>query len=219
MNVPTLPQHTFEAGSQRNEFDTPYASTDALAEMKETGLGPEWSWIRNPDPSRYVLLNGSLRIYGSPADLNETVCSPAFVGVRQKDVDFLAETCVSLGNARGGDKAGLTVFMDSGAHYDIYATADGKVGILYAMGVHNHREEFKVGKGRRIWLRVTGEADYYRLWYSTDGKEFKQAGINHTRYMSSETVGGFTGVMTGLWMQSPSGKGFADFEYFEYIPN
>lgn len=74
--------------------------------------------------------------------------------------------------------------MDSGAHYDIYATADGKVGILYAMGVHNHREEFK------------------------------QAGINHTRYMSSETVGGFTGVMTGLWMQSPSGKGFADFEYF-----
>lgn len=219
MNVPTLPQHPFESGSQRNEFDTPYACTDALAEMKETGLGPEWSWIRNPEPSRYVLLNGSLRIYGSPADLNETVCSPAFVGVRQKDVDFLAETCVSLGNARGGDKAGLTVFMDSGAHYDIYATADGKVGILYAMGVHNHREEFKVGKGRRIWLRVTGEADYYRLWYSTDGKEFKQAGVNHTRYMSSETVGGFTGVMTGLWMQAPSGKGFADFEYFEYIPD
>ena len=43
-----------------------------------------------------------------------------------------------------------------------------------------------------------------------------QAGINHTRYLSSETGSGFTGILIGLWAQSPSGKGYADFDYFEY---
>lgn len=216
MDVPTLPQKTFETRPERNEFDKPYSSSDEKAEMSGIGLGPEWSWIRNPEPSRYLISNGKLRLYGTSSDLNETVESPTFVGIRQQDIDFTAETCVNLNSAQSGDKAGMTVFMDSGAHYDIYLTSDGKVEILYAMGVLNHKESFKVGKNRKVWLRITGESDYYRLWYSTDGEEFRQAGINHTRYLSSETVGGFTGIMIGLWAQSPSEKGYADFEYFDY---
>ena len=219
MNVPTLPQQPFEAGPQRKEFDNPYVSLDQKSDVAAIGLDPDWSWIRNPEAGRYLLTEGSLRMYGTASDLNETVSSPTFAGVRQKDIDFSAETCVTLGNSSSGDKAGMTIFMDAGTHYDIYVTAEGKVGILYAMGVLNHREEIKVGKGRRVWLRVTGDADFYKLWYSTDGQEFKQAGINHTRYLSSETVGGFTGIMIGLWAQSPSRKGFADFDYFEYTAN
>ena len=84
------------------------------------------------------------------------------------------------------------------------------------MGVFNNIEEIPVGSSK-VWLRVTGDQDYYRLWYSTDGKEFRQAGIGDTRYLSSETVGGFTGIMIGLWAESPAGKGYADFEYFDYI--
>ena len=219
MDVPTLPQMPFEPQPARNNFDTPCVSQDKLAEMSSVGLGPEWSWIRNPEAGRYVLTGDALRLYGTASGLNETVASPTFVGVRQKDVDFSAETCITLGNASSGDKAGMTVFMDAGSHYDIYVTAEGKVEILYAMGVLNHREEIKVGKGRKIWFRVTGEADFYKLWYSVDGKTFKQAGMNHTRYLSSETAGGFTGIMIGLWAQSPSGKGYADFDYFEYAAN
>ena len=83
------------------------------------------------------------------------------------------------------------------------------------MGVFNNIEEIHVSSSK-VWLRVSGDPEYYRLWYSTDGKEFKQAGIGDTRYLSSETVGGFTGIMIGLWAQSPSEKGHADFEYFEY---
>ena len=228
MDVTTLPLQPLEPRPDRNDFDRKVSagsygtSTDsevppaAVPTMSGTGLGPEWSWIRNPEPSRYAVQDGFLRLYGTAADLDETVESPTFVGIRQQDIDFTAETCVSLDGARSGDKAGMTVFMDSGAHYDVYITAEGKVGILYAMGAHNHREEFKIGKGRRVWLRITGESDFYRLWYSTDGKEFKQVGMNHTRYMSSETVGGFTGIMIGLWSQSPSMKGYADFDWFEY---
>ena len=49
-----------------------------------------------------------------------------------------------------------------------------------------------------------------------DGKEFKAAGTGDARFLSSETFGNFTGIMLGLWAESPSGKGYADFEYFEY---
>lgn len=176
------------------------------------------AWLRNPDMSKYVLENGSLRLYGTGTDLDLLSESPTFVGLRQQDISFTAETCVKLEKARNDDKAGVTVFMDSGAHYDIYLTKKGAkwyVGIRYAMGVLKHVEEELAG-GSKVYFRITGDPDFYRFWYSEDGKEYKQLGANHTRYLSSETIGGFTGIMLGLWAQSQSEKGWAEFEYFEY---
>jgi alpha-N-arabinofuranosidase len=54
------------------------------------------------------------------------------------------------------------------------------------------------------------------LWYSTNGTDFKQVGTGDARFLSTETLGNFTGIMLGLWAQSPSVKGYADFDYFEY---
>ena len=206
MDVPTLPQKPFEPRQARNEFDSP--------------LGAEWSWIRNPELSRYVVEDGALRMYGTASDLDEPSVSPTFVGFRQQDINFTAQTLLSLRNTHTGDKAGMTVYMDSGAHYDICLKKDkgGRwaVEVRYAMGVLNHviEEPFS---GNSIYLRITGESDFYKFWYSVDGKDFKMLGINHTRYLSSETVGGFTGIMIGLWAQSPSGRGYAQFEYFDYL--
>ncbi len=204
MDVPTLPQKPFPAREVRNEFES-------------ERLGPEWSWIRNPDMSRYELDNGILRLRGIAAGLDEGSVSPTFVGFKQQDVDFTAETCLDL-TGGSGDKAGMTVIMDAGSHYDVYLTKKGgswKVVTNYALGAINHSEEFVV-RGSKIWLRITGEADFYRLWYSVNGVDFKQVGIGHTRYLSSETVSGFTGIMIGLWTQSPTSKGYAEFDYFEY---
>ena len=204
MDVPTLTQQPFEPRPARNEFDSP--------------LGAEWSWIRNPETSRYVFKDGVLRLYGTAAGLNEPSASPTFVGFRQQDIDFTAQTFLRLGNSRKDDCAGMTVFMDSGSHYDVYIRkAGGKnvAGIRYAMGALDHIEETPVS-GSKIYLRITGESEFYKLWYSTDGINFKMLGMNHTRYLSSETVSGFTGIMIGLWAQSPSSTGYADFEWFEY---
>ena len=43
-----------------------------------------------------------------------------------------------------------------------------------------------------------------------------QQDVADARFISTETLGNFTGIMLGLWAQSPSQKGYADFEYFEY---
>lgn len=204
MNVPTLPLKPFEARPERNEFDTE--------------LGPEWSWVRNPDPSRYSIADGKLRICGTAAGTDESIVSPSMVCIRQEDHDFTAETCLTLGNAGSGDKAGMTVYMDSYAHYDICLARKGGKTVIETtcrLGSLTHKEDFPF-RGSKVWLRVTGDPMQYRLWYSADGKDFKLAATADTRYLSSETHGNFTGVMIGLWAQSPSEKGRADFEYMEY---
>lgn len=220
MNVPTLPQLPFKQCPEREDFN----GTDFENPVVQ-GLGPEWSWLRNPDTSRYQVTAGLLRMYGNQYNLNEKSGSPTFIGRRQEDINFTAETQVRLRKPHSGDKAGMTVFMDSGAHYDLYIKKSygGKwaVTVRYAMGVIDHVTEVFVNSPK-VWLRITGEAEYYRFWYSTDGTEFKQIGIGNTRYLSSETAGGFTGVMVGLWAHCPDAEtnaitGFADFEYFEYI--
>ena len=204
MDVLTLPLKPFEPAPARNEFDEP--------------LGPEWSWLRNPVKERYSIEGGRLRMWGSAEGLNERKVSPSFVGFRQKEFDFLAETCVQLGNARSGDKAGMTVYMDYNGHYDVYVEKKGSklvVGTNYTFGPVNHVEEIPVNASK-VWLRLTGNRMQYHLWYSTDGKNFKEAGVADARFISTETLGNFTGIMLGLWAQSPSQKGYADFEYFEY---
>lgn len=35
------------------------------------------------------------------------------------------------------------------------------------------------------------------------------------RYLSTEVIGGFTGVMLGVFAQCPDNKGFADFDWVE----
>lgn len=219
MDVPTLPQKPFAKRPSREEFNGVSFENPIVK-----GLGPEWSWLRNPDTSRYQVTDGRLRMYGNGYGLDETSGSPAFVGFRQQDIDFTAETQVRLHKAHSGDKAGMSVFMDAGAHYDLYVKKGNggrwTVNVRYAMGAIDHVDEISVSSPD-VWLRITGEAEYYKFWYSTDGKDFKQIGIGNTRYLSSETVNGFTGIMIGLWAQCPGAgtdalTGSADFEYFEY---
>ena len=204
MDVPTLPLKPFEAEPARNEFEEP--------------LGPKWSWLRKPVEERYEIKKGKLRMHGSKEGLNELKNSPSFVGFRQEDFNFQAETCVELGKASNGDKAGMTVYMDYNGHYDVYVEKKGGkwvVGTNYTFGPVNHSEEVSVKDGK-VWLRVTGDRNQYHLWYSTDGKKFEEVGVADARFISTETLGNFTGIMLGLWAQSPNEKGYADFEYFEY---
>lgn len=40
----------------------------------------------------------------------------------------------------------------------------------------------------------------------------------NTRYLSTETAGGFTGTFIGLYAVSPDNHGDGIFDYFDYIP-
>ena len=51
---------------------------------------------------------------------------------------------------------------------------------------------------------------------SVDGNSFTTLSKMDYRYLSTEVIGGFTGVMLGLFAQGEDGDGYTDFDWFEY---
>ena len=211
MDVPTLEQKPLPAKETEWEFDEV--------------LGPEWSYLRNPDMDRYVIKDGRLRLYGTSIPLKSEEGSTTFVCYRQQDHNFAAETCLELTNAKKGDQAGLSLYMDTEAHYDIYLQKKGGkqfVTLRYSLGNMEHTEDFAVPSSK-IHLKVSGNPDTYFLSWSADGQTWNEIGSQKACYLSSETNWGFTGIMIGLWAYSPEKSGTvkpsdfsAAFDYFRY---
>jgi len=212
MNVPTLPLH-------------PVKQRDFSTDFNETKLGVDWNYLRNPLMKNYSLTEkkGSLRLKASPVTLNDND-SPTFVARRQEHIDFSATTELSLNNAKNGDEAGMSVYYSPQAHYELFLkkSENGKLKlqVRYHMGVLNHiANEIEI-PGDKIYLKVKGDKDFYSFYYSLDGKNFNFLSKINVWYLSSETNGGFTGVVLGLYATSPNKNtnAHADFDSFIYKP-
>ena len=211
MNVPTLPQHPAKQRPTLESFDT-------------ERLGPEWNYLRNPDRTCYSLneKKGSLRLIPAPISLDEND-SPTFVGRRQQAIDFTASTALTLSGGQPGDEAGLTVYMNSGYHYDLFLRREqgGKrtLCLRYRLDAITHIErEIPLEGNGEVCLRVEGDSRFYRFSYATDGKSYQALGKANTRLLSTETAGGFTGIYLGLYATTTATttKAHADFDWFDY---
>ena len=209
MDVPTLPQQPFASKPTRTLF------TDGK-------LGFEWVYIRNPHLENYTFDSDKLRLKSTSVTLNNSKDSPTMVCRRQQHINFTATTSVELQKASSGDEAGLTVYMSETSHYDLFIKQlPGKkqaVTLRYQLGELSHIEKEIILPQGNVQFRVKGERDFYSFEYATDGMTFHQLGRMNTRYLSTETAGGFTGIMLGLYSVSEksSSKGYAAFEYFDY---
>lgn len=207
MNVPTLPQQKVEAAPVRTDF---------------SNMGPQWVYIRNPKADNYQAKSGKLTLKASPVSLDMTEGSPTFIARRQEHMNFTATTSVSLKQASANDEAGLSVYMYEKAHYDLFIkqNADGKQSLVlrYRLGELNHIEKEIPLNKTKVQLRVKGSNDFYSFEYATDGKNFKSIAKIEARYLSSETNGGFTGVMLGMYAvaDNEGSKAQSEFYYFDY---
>lgn len=197
MNVPTLPLH-------------PVDKAPVSLDFSKDRCGHDWVYLRNPFMENYLWTGKSLRLKASKENLDETHISPTFIGRRQEDIFFRAETSLSVGD---GAEAGLTVFMDAGSHYDLYLKGR-EVNVRYRLGELTHIESFPASDGK-IWLKVEGNEYVYVFSWSPDGKDYRHLGQMNTRYLSSETASGFTGIVLGLFATGEDGT-FADFYDFSY---
>ena len=209
MNTPTLPQQPFAEKPVRTLF-------------KDGKLGTEWVYIRNYHPENYTFSSGKLRLKATPVSLDNGKESPTFVGRRQEDIDFTATTSLQLQKASTGDEAGLTVYMFEPAHYDLFVKQleGGKQAVVlrYRLGAMTHIEKEVTLPQGKVQLRVKGNKDLYSFEYATDGASFKELGRMNACYISTETAGGFTGIMLGMYASSSSeaSKAYAEVEYFDY---
>ena len=198
-DVKTLPQTTI-----KNSPDWDFNNSE---------LGVEWNWIGIPVKENYSLKEnkGFLRIKGSDKRLDDYGVSPTFVGRRQEDINFQATTRMK---AKGNGNVGMTAYLCPSAHYDLYVT-DGQLKLRYRLNDLCHVEDICKVTDDFIYLRIKGSDEIYSLMYSTDGTHYSEAGHMNTRYLSTETNGGFTGVYIGLFAE---GDVQADYDNFKYMP-
>lgn len=189
-----------------------------FTKLKE--LGFDWVYLRKPIDGNYSFTEKGLVLKGNEWDLN-SIEYPTFVGHRQQHINFEATTSLSLDADQPGAQAGLTVYMDVNSHYDIYLakTETGySINVDYWLGsIYHHQASLEIENNYAV-LRVNGDTNNYSFSYSTDGGEnFFNLGYADTRYLSSETAGGFTGIILGLYCTGKDDPS-ATFKYFKYKP-
>jgi len=206
--LPKLPQHVWEKDSIRDNFTS---TTLALA----------WNFIRNPHAEDWSLTAnpGYLRLNGSTKNFR-LKDSPAFIGRRQTAYTVVASTKISFNPKKPNEEAGLVVRADDKNHYDFLITMDkGKrvvmlrqtmkgdiVGVVY--------KEIPEGD---VILRVSATEKEYKFWIQKEGQPAILVNSAESKYLATETIGGFTGTYIGMYA---SGNGVAntypaDFDWFD----
>lgn len=210
MSCPTLPLKPFAEKWTREEFD-----------KKKIGL--EWNFIQPPKKEKlfYEHGNGVLILKGQAQQIGEKE-SPAFIGRRLQHPKFTATTNLKFNPENDNELAGITL-LNNGQHFDLLVKKSGNQRIVYAelhFGSITYKSKEYILKPGTINLRIEGKGSTFSFSYSQDEKYGQIENVD-SRYLSSETVGWFTGVYVGLYS---TGKGkkcgtHAEFDYFEYKGN
>jgi alpha-N-arabinofuranosidase len=204
----------------KEEFN--YVKRDAPEDSYHSlGLPMGWMSLCNPDYTKYSLTErpGWLRLRPSKTDLSETA-SPTFVARRQTELKFSATAMFDLSHITEGMQAGITAYAAPLNHYDV--VAEKRKGKIYIksnvrLGQTSHSEKEFALKGNRAYLRITSDQNFYYMLASSDGVDFIQLAKMEYRFLSTETIGGFTGVMLGLFTQCDNDtNGFVDIDWLEY---
>ena len=167
--------------------------------------GPEWLFIQNPDSAHFAVSGGCLTLLGgTPLSWNE---HPVFLGRRQEGPAIVAQTKVSLAS---DGVAGLTVYQISDGHAEVTVQRRGGKAVAVfrykVKGIDVTGASVPLGSASAV-LSVESDGEMYRFF--ADGRE---VGAINCSLLSTEVVGGFTGVMLGLFSEEAR----ASFEYFDY---
>ncbi len=162
--------------------------------------------------------DGALSLKGLEKQIGEEG-SPAFIGRRLQHMNFTASTRLDFDPKNENEQAGLTL-LNNGQHFDLLVKKSGKNRIVYVeleFGSITYRSKEFILKPGPVNLRVTGETETFLFSFSQGGEYMPVEKVD-SRFLSTETVGWFTGVYVGLYA---TGKGeeckeLAEYDYFEY---
>jgi xylan 1,4-beta-xylosidase len=202
----------------------PFPAKPARVEFESDALGLEWNYIRPPAAANYSLTarRGYLRLMGSEQTIEDRK-NPTFVGRRLQDMFFTATTQLEFDPVRPGEEAGL-ILLNNGVHFDLMVKgSSGKRTVVsrlrFGSVVHESKEvALKPGPVRLI---VKGERTTFTFLFEQAGGPAVELAKVDSKFLSSETVGGFTGVYVGFYATG-TGKASgaaADYDWFEYVKN
>ncbi|MCA1744943.1 MAG: family 43 glycosylhydrolase [Bacteroidales bacterium] len=208
MTHPTLPQTAPAPKPARTIFNT-----------KQLGL--EWNYLQPPVEENYRIniKNGTLALKGSALTIGEAG-QPTLVGRRLTDIQFSATTRMDFDPANENEEAGL-ILLNNGSHFDLMVQSKNGQRILVVQlqfGQTLYRSTEIVLKPGFVDLRIEGNGPEFIFSYSQNNAEFTLVERVDARFLSTQTLGWFTGVYTGLYATGNGSESVAPavFSWFDY---
>lgn len=210
MTAPQMPQHAFQLAPARDEFN-------------HQQLGQQWNFLRNPREENYSLTErpGWLRLRGTAVTLNDQD-SPTFIGRRQTDLNCTVATRLDFQPRHTNEEAGLVLRGNDKNHCEIGITFHNGERMVFFRKIRDGKIVEPVvyagAAAKRVTLSIKASPLQYEFFFSASSAASTSLGKVPTRDLSSEAVGGFTGVYAGLFA---TGNGQtnsvpADFDWFDY---
>ncbi len=190
-------------------------------------LGLEWNTRRAPATPFHDLTTtpGALTLRLQPGHIAETA-QYSFLGVRQRDFAFQAETTVRFTPATTTEEAGLAIVQNDRAAL-LFTIAGGPDAPRVRVARSLYEEVTELASAPidtpRVQLRVVGDHLAYRFFMSTDGRQWRAVGDEvDGAFLSPNTLRGFnyTGVYVGVYGSSNGAvtENAAQFDAFTYEP-
>jgi xylan 1,4-beta-xylosidase len=179
----------------------------------DAALGHHWVGVRRApgDVSSLTARPGWLVLHGGAATLDTP--EPAFVGRRQQHHFCRVTTRV---DATTAVEAGLSVLLDTSAHYDVAVQGDRVVARARVGGLESVVGSAACPRDAVVLTVETGPdlhgPDAVSLGFRDDSGASQTLARLDGRYLSSEVTGGFLGRLIGMYAVG----GEAAFEWFEY---
>lgn len=191
----------------------PAGPVDERDDFGGSSLAPHWISVRRRADTFSSLQTrpGWLTITGDDHDLDTTV--PSLVARRQQHHGCEACTVV---DADSGVEAGLVVYMDNTAHYEVAVRDDAvlvraRIGPLSNVVAEAPRPSGPVVLVVQATVDDDVAPDYVRLGFEGPDGRVVLATLDG-RYLSTEVVGGFIGRTIGMYAVG----GTAAFDWFHY---
>lgn len=176
-------------------------------------LKDEWIFIRTPKGNWWTIGDGSLHMDAVDRSISD-IDNPAFVGRRQQHLTFEATTQLSFTPADENAIAGLVCYQRESHNFVLGKTLKDKQALIVLERSEKTTERIaeipvpvEYAK-ENILLKVKGDNDKYSFYASFDG------GVNwlsvkenvDAKNLSTESAGGFTGVIVGMYASSAHRK-------------
>lgn len=208
-------------GTTLVSFETDRIASNVIQQEKKcdtfenTDWNLDWCYLRHPIVKNYQLGEDKLQLTGTEVTLDEPA-NPTFIGIRQKDFEATISCDVTLTDG----EAGITLYMDEQHHYDLAIRKDGSaykvIERLNIGDIKSIEQEVDLGHSNHATLVIKSTHERYNFYVHIDGNDIL-LGSAHTKYLSSEVAGGFTGVVIGLYAYGADSS--AEFTKFhcEYV--
>ncbi|GKU26621.1 glycoside hydrolase family 43 protein [Clostridium folliculivorans] len=192
-------------------------------DFEVTSLAPCYSMMREFINDKYSLTErkGWLCLNGDKYTLNDLEAS-AFIGRRQEEYDFVAETKIDFKPTAPNEEAGLVIYLDNEHHMEFVLTIrSGEKAVILRKNVADIKIEtewVKLDKeAEEIYLCIKGDKREYHFYCGTTKENMKLVGSTMVKHLAIEGANSaFTGTFIGMYA-SGNGKDMHTKAYFDYL--